>query len=128
MASHGFSQGSYPNGNVVTGIENQRQGLRVDLESGIIYCLNSRVYLQFDDPFSTDGVTTWTGQYSRQFEFRGLFEFDFYYKRGWGNHHVALDSIVDAGAQWMLISIYDDLSYAAFPFFPGALEINYRTP
>ena len=28
MASHGFSQGSYPNGNVVTGIENQRQARR----------------------------------------------------------------------------------------------------
>jgi len=111
----------------VTGVENERVGLRVDLDSGILYCTYSRVYYQEDDSQVSDGMTTWTGGFVRMNDYFGLFEFDFYYRRGWGSVDEALSSFQAQGMTYMVASIYHNM-YSAFPNFPGRLEFYWRTP
>lgn len=116
-------------GDCVTGVLNERSGLRVDLDSGIMYCNYARVYYQVDDSQITDVTTTWTGGFVSTDDFFGLFEFDYYYNKvRWGSGDKAVSTMLDRGQIFILGSIYGHLDGDIFPRFPGVLQFHYRTP
>lgn len=124
-----FSSEVSANGDCVTGVLNERAGLRVHPDSGIMYCLYARVYHQVDSSQSTDGTTTWTGGFVSMDDFFDMFEFDYYYNKVlWGSGDKAVKTMVERGHIHTLGSIYSQLDWEVFPRFPGVLQLYYRTP